>query len=95
MIENLVGEKMKLKVFTQDGCPNCPTAKRIAKQLEAEGAPVEWYDLDEEMGLTEAVFYDVLSTPSLIITDQEGVELKAWRGEVPSIHQVKKELKIN
>ncbi|MBD3189442.1 MAG: thioredoxin family protein [Candidatus Heimdallarchaeota archaeon] len=86
---------MKLKVFTKMDCPNCPAAKKIAEQLESEGAPVEWYDLDEELGLTEAVFYDVLSTPSLIITDKEGVELKAWRGEVPSINQVKKELNIN
>lgn len=79
-------------IFTQDGCPNCPTAKKLGKQLEEEGATVEWYDLDEEEGLTEAVFYDVLSTPSILVADKQNEIKKAWRGDVPSIIDLKKAL---
>ena len=83
---------MKLKVFTKADCPNCPPAKALATKLEENGAKVEWFNLDEEEGLSEAVYFDVLSTPSLIVTDESDCEVKAWRGEVPLIDQVQKEL---
>jgi len=85
---------MKLKVFTTTECPNCPAAKEICKQLEKIGAKIEWFDLDEEEGLSEAVYFDVLSTPSIIITDEDDSEIKAWRGDVPSINDIQKELKM-
>lgn len=83
---------MKLKVFTKADCPNCPPAKALAKKLEENGTAVEWFNLDEEEGLSEAIYLDVLSTPSLIIIDDSDCEVKAWRGEVPPIKQVQKEL---
>lgn len=85
---------MKLKIFTKAECPNCPAAKEMGKQLETKGAIVEWFDMDEEEGLSEAVYFDVLSTPSLIITDEDDLEVKAWRGDVPSINDIQNELKI-
>jgi glutaredoxin len=85
---------MKLKIFTKAECPNCPAAKKIGKQLETKGAKIEWFDLDEEEGLSEAAYFDVLSTPSFIITDDDESEIKAWRGDVPVINEIQKELKI-
>ncbi|MHA1186418.1 MAG: thioredoxin family protein [Candidatus Heimdallarchaeota archaeon] len=85
---------MNLKVFTKVDCPNCPAAKALAKKLEAKGAKVIWCDLDEEDGLSEAVFCDVLSTPSLIITDDSDTEIKGWRGEIPGLDEISKELKL-
>ena len=86
--------KMKLKIFTKLDCPNCPAAKKIGKQLEKKGAKIEWYDLDEDEGLSEAVYFDVLSTPSFIIVDESDSEVKAWRGDLPSVELLQKELKI-
>ena len=83
---------MKLKVFTKADCPNCPPAKALAKKLEKNGTDVEWFNLDEEEGLSEAVYFDVLSTPSLIIVDESDSEVRAWRGEVPLIDHIQKEL---
>ncbi len=83
---------MKLKIFTKMDCPNCPAAKELGKKLQKEGTVIEWYDLDEEEGLTEAVFFDVLSTPSLIITDESDCEIKGWRGEVPPITDIQKNM---
>ena len=82
---------MKLKIFTKTECPNCPTAKKIGKKLETKGAKVEWYDLDEEEGLSEAVYFDVLSTPSMIITDEKHygamvtLAVHPWRDLVLSV----------
>ena len=86
--------KMKLKIFTKLDCPNCPAAKKIGKQLEKKGAKIDWFDLDEEEGLSEAVYFDVLSTPSFIITDESDSEIKAWRGDLPTADALLKELKI-
>ncbi|NHJ49506.1 MAG: thioredoxin family protein [Asgard group archaeon] len=85
---------MKLKIFTKADCPNCPTAKKIGQELEKKGAKIEWFDMDIEDGLSEAVYYDVLATPSMIITDEDDNEIKAWRGEVPLINDIQKELKF-
>ncbi|TET29717.1 MAG: hypothetical protein E3J70_06090 [Candidatus Heimdallarchaeota archaeon] len=87
-------KKMILKIFTKLDCPNCPAAKKIGKQLEKKGAKIVWYDLDEEEGLSEAVYFDVLSTPSFIITDESDSEVKAWRGDLPTADILLKELKI-
>ncbi|NHJ33577.1 MAG: thioredoxin family protein [Asgard group archaeon] len=85
---------MKLKIFTKLDCPNCPAAKKIGKQLEEKGAKIEWLDLDEEEGLSEAVYYDVLSTPAFIVIDENDNEVNAWRGDLPTIELLQKELKI-
>ena len=84
----------KLKIFTKKDCPNCPLAKKIGKKLEGQGANIDWFDLDEEIGLTEGVYFDVMATPTLILTDENDNELLAWRGEVPPIETLQKELKL-
>ena len=39
-------------------------------------------------GLAEASFYTVLSTPGLILCDEQGKEVKGWRGETPPIKEI-------
>jgi hypothetical protein len=60
--------------------------------LKQEGFPVNHYDLDTLDGLAEASFYSVLSTPSIIIEDEEEREVISWRGEVPTLQEVKQYL---
>jgi glutaredoxin len=85
---------MKVKIFTKADCPNCPAAKKIGKELEKKGVQIEWLDMDIEEGLSEAVYFDVLSTPTILITDEDDGEIKAWRGDVPLIDEIEKELKL-
>lgn len=86
---------MKLKIFTKVDCPNCPAVKKIGKKLEEKGAKIEWHDLDEEEGLSEAVYFDVLSTPALILMDENDNEVKAWRGgDLPTVELLQSELKM-
>jgi hypothetical protein len=61
-------------------------------ELKKEGVPVLHYDLDTIEGLAEASFYSILSTPSLIIEDEEEREVISWRGVVPTLQEVKQYL---
>jgi len=81
---------MIVKVFWQKNCSHCPSAKKLGKTLEKEGVKVEYHDVSMPDGLAEAMFYDVLSTPSLIITDNKKKEITAWRGKTPNLKDVKK-----
>lgn len=70
----------RIKVFWKQNCPKCPAAKAAVM----DSPNVELYNLDEVDGLAEAAFYGIMSTPSIIVTDNTGKELISWRGDVPS-----------
>lgn len=72
---------MKLKLFTKPGCPKCPAAKELVGSV---GKPVEYYNIEEVDGLTEATYYGIASTPSIVVLDDNDNEQIAWRGTVPS-----------
>jgi glutaredoxin len=81
-----------IKIFTKAKCPKCPAAKEMGTELRKEGVRVFNYDLDTVDGLAEASFYSVLSTPSVIIEDEEEREVMSWRGMVPTLQEVKQYL---
>jgi hypothetical protein len=78
-----------IKIFTKAQCPRCPAAKKIGVELKKEGISVYLYDLDTADGLAEASFRSILSTPSVIIEDEEERELRSWRGEAPTLQEVR------
>ena len=82
-----------VKIFTRTQCPKCPAAKELGKRLEQEGVTVFQYDVDTTDGLAEASFYGILSTPSLMIEDEEGKEVAGWRGRVPTLEEVRNRLR--
>jgi len=81
-----------IKIFIKAQCPKCPAAKRIGMELKKEGVQVINYDLDTIDGLAEASFYSILSTPSIVIEDEEEKEVMSWKGMVPTLQEVKKHL---
>ena len=81
-----------LKIFTKAKCPRCPAVKEIGVELRNEGVLVFNYDLETIEGLAEASFYSILSTPSLIIEDEDEMEVMSWRGVVPTLQEVKEHL---
>ena len=81
-----------VKIFTKAKCPRCPGVKEMAIALKKEGVPVYHYDLDTIDGLAEASFYSILSTPSLIIEDEEEREVVGWRGIAPTLQEVRRYL---
>lgn len=82
----------QIKIFTKAKCPKCPAAKEIGKELTQEGLEVFHYDLDTIDGLAEASFYSILSTPSMVIEDDQEREVVSWRGVVPTLPEIKKHL---
>lgn len=84
---------MKIKIFWQKNCPNCPKAKNLGKQLEKE-IPVKYFDVDTVDGLTEACLHNILSTPSIVIVDNGENEIRVWRGETPHLEEIREEAAI-
>ncbi len=79
-----------IKIFTKAKCPKCPAAKEIGMALKREGVQVINYDIDTIDGLAEASFYSILSTPSIIIEDEDEKEIASWKGLVPTLQEVKR-----
>jgi glutaredoxin len=77
-----------IKIFTKAECPKCPAAKEIGGILQQEGLQVNYYDLETPGGLAEAAFYSVLSTPTIIIEDQDQRILAGWRGSIPTLQEI-------
>jgi thioredoxin-related protein len=77
---------MILKVFTQPTCPRCPAAKKVVAQVE-DKFTVEQYDIKTEDGLTEALEYDVMTTPSMVVLDKNKV-IAEWRGQAPTVEEL-------
>ena len=75
---------MKLIVFTKKDCPNCPNAKKIAKEV-AEELGLEFEEIDVEKDLITALQYNVASTPSIALGEEV-----LFRGEVPTKEELKK-----
>ncbi len=81
-----------IKIFTKSNCPRCVALKDIAQELMKEGLKVVNYDLDTVEGLSEAAYYSILSTPSIVIEDESENEIASWRGVLPSIQELKEVL---
>lgn len=79
---------MIMKVFTQPSCPKCLAEKKVVAQVEDKFA-VEQYDIKTEDGLTEALEYDVMSTPSIVIIEKNKV-VAEWRGQSPTVEELLK-----
>lgn len=69
-----------LKVFVKENCQKCPAAKEVANDFPES----EVYDVGQPDGLAEAAYYSVLCTPSIVVVDEQGSEVHAWRCSVPS-----------
>jgi glutaredoxin len=78
---------MKLIVFTKKDCPNCPYAKKIAKDV-AEELGLEFEEIDVEKDLITALQYNVASTPSIALDEDV-----LFRGEVPTKDILKEEIR--
>ena len=79
---------MVVKVFWQENCPNCPTAKELGKKLQDNGVEVEFHDVKDIDGLAQAAIYSIMATPSIVVSEGNNEEVKSWRSVVPSADEV-------
>jgi ribonucleoside-triphosphate reductase len=66
----------RVKLFVRTSCPACPSAKEAAARL---GVPVEYVDADTAEGLSDAQKFEVYSTPTAILLDCSGREIRRAR----------------
>lgn len=84
--------KMILKLFTQPSCPKCPAAKTVVKQVENK-VKVENFDIKTEDGLAEALEYNIMATPSIIVLDHEQNVVGEFIGRAPNIEELDRVIK--
>jgi len=68
-----------IRIFISETCPNCPQAKEWGKMMQEKGEEVIYYDVNTIDGRAEALYNDILSTPSVIINNGQ-----IFRGVIPS-----------
>ncbi|MGA1796585.1 MAG: thioredoxin family protein [bacterium] len=84
-----------IKLFWKQNCPKCPAAKQVYHDLVSEGFETNEYDLNTADGLAEGAYHGVLSTPTLLVIDENDRELLQWRGDVPTFAEIKAVLMNN
>ena len=79
-----------MKVFWQEDCIRCTPAKEMCNILIERKASVnlKLFDIGTIDGMAEAAFHEVISTPTIILVDEDDNELHAWRGEAPSLEEL-------
>jgi len=80
---------MILKVFTKEDGPGTEEALDLAKEMEENDFQVEYYDFDQPETYKLAEIFEIFSVPSFVVTQADGREVSAWRGEIPSIDEIK------
>jgi len=69
--------KRTIVVFTKQDCPNCPQAKKVVEEYGKKHKDIKtlYYDVGTVDGLAESAFFDVFSTPTvLVIEDDIGIK---------------------
>jgi glutaredoxin len=66
-----------MTIFTQDNCPRCPAVKKVVNELKLE----KQFTLNEvnaasDEGYFEAIKHNIMSTPAIILTRDDGFETK-------------------
>ncbi|MBI4744873.1 MAG: thioredoxin family protein [Actinobacteria bacterium] len=70
---------MKIKLFWKENCSRCPSAKNLLQNY----SNVDYCNTGEVDGLSEAAYYGVMSTPSILLIEGEEV-IRSWTGEAPT-----------
>ena len=84
-----------IKFFWKQDCPKCPAAKQIFDGLKKWGFRAVEYNMETAEGLAEGTYHSVLSTPTLLVIDEEDREILQWRGDIPTLEEIKAVLANN
>jgi len=79
-----------LKVFVKEGCTQCPSAKAAAEVIRSDGHEVQEFDLGTADGLAEGAYFGVMSTPTMLVVDDEEKPVAWWRGLAPAADEIRR-----
>ena len=83
---------MVVKIFLKGDCPNCPNAKELGEKLKGKGHSVNFLDVKDDQGISQAIHHDINQVPSIVISNDENETLKSWQGSTPHVVEVLKHL---
>jgi len=63
--------------------------KDFYNTLQRDNYDVVSIDTEEVDGIAKAEIYDIYSTPSVVVTTNEGLFIQGWKGEIPPLSEVK------
>ena len=70
-------------------CPKCEHAQKFKSEIENKGIKTEYHDIKTVDGLSEALMFNVMDSPSVVAVDDNNKELKIWKGSIPQIEEIK------
>ncbi len=70
--------------FFRESCPNCPPVRTYVENLSLNG---EMVDVDTGEGMEQAVQHQILSTPTVILMDENGAPV-AQAGSVAQLRSI-------
>lgn len=90
--------KFTIKIYTKKDCPDCGNAKKLIKELNKEifenyEVEIQEHDIETLDGLTDSAYHGILSTPSVVITENNEKSIIMYIKMVPEIEELKKVMK--
>jgi thioredoxin-related protein len=86
---------MKILLFVSSHCPHCPKAEKVAMKIAPEyqnyGVTLSKIRTKIPEGKELSLKYDVMATPSILMLDDDGNEIKRIVG-VPSEDKFREEI---
>ena len=81
-----------IKLFWKEGCIKYPEAKSSFNTLKKEGYNADDINMSTADGLAAGKYYNIFATPTLMVLDEDKKEILSWKGNIPSINEIKDEL---
>ena len=79
---------MVVKIFWEENCALCPAAKEIGEKLKGMGEKVDYCNVHDSNGLNHAIHFDVSTTPSIVLTNEDNEKLAIWQKIMPSFDEI-------
>jgi len=78
---------MIMKIFGKEEDFENEYLTELIDKINDEGFVVESYDLDKDEAHVQAEVYQIFTSPTVVITGEDGREVEIWRGRIPSVSE--------
>ena len=82
---------MKVLIFSKENTSYLEESALVdfESSLKADRFEVEKLDTHNVDGNLRALLYDILVTPSVVVTTSDGQLIRGWTGELPPLSEIK------
>ncbi|HBG81458.1 TPA: hypothetical protein DDW69_01310 [candidate division CPR2 bacterium] len=82
---------MKVLIFSKDNSSYFEerALDDFESNLKSDHFEVEKLDTENVDGNLRALLYDIMTTPSVVVTTSDGQYIRAWSGELPPLAEIK------